>query len=151
MLRLAGGGAKRLGSAVVPCAIRQHEYGKDAYSDKRLSPEVTMHLTASDFASYYRPSPCELRVSLREKREHEAEPGVFDEVLQRLGLRHDIQHLATLGPYTDLSKMSFEDRLKGTREAIKRKAPLIYQPAFMVTHSVNGIAELPPAQLRWRR
>src|SRR5690349_12955751 len=98
-----------------------------------------MHLTASHFVSYYRPSACELRVSLRDKGEHEAEPGVFDEVLQRLGLQHELQHLATLGPYTDLSQMSFDHRLKETRDATKRNAPLIYQPAFMVTHSLNGI------------
>ena len=48
-----------------------------------------MRLTASDFMTYWRPSPCELRVFLHEKGEPEAEPGAFDEVMRRLGIRHE--------------------------------------------------------------
>jgi hypothetical protein len=53
------------------------------------SMEAAMRLTASDFMTYWRPSPCELRVFLHEKGEPEAEPGAFDEVMRRLGIRHE--------------------------------------------------------------
>ena len=55
-----------------------------------------MRLTASDFMTYWRPSSCELRVFLHEKGEPEAEPGAFDEVMRRLGIRHEQEHLATI-------------------------------------------------------
>ena len=46
-----------------------------------------MRLTASDFASYHRPTRCNLRVFLRHRREEEAAPGPYDEVLRRLDSR----------------------------------------------------------------
>ena len=70
-----------------------------------------MRLTASDFMTYWRPSPCELRVFLHEKGEPEAEPGAFDEVMRRLGIRHEQEHLATLGPYLDLSNVQIDERV----------------------------------------
>jgi len=91
-----------------------------------------MRLVASDFVTHYRPTKCELRVFLRHKGEKEAEPSPFDEVLRRLGLRHEREHLATLGPNTDLSGLSEEKRIQQTQDAIARKVPVLYQPAFRV-------------------
>ena len=45
-----------------------------------------MRLIASDFIDYYRPSKCALRVFLKQKGEKEREPGIFEDVLRRLGL-----------------------------------------------------------------
>lgn len=98
-----------------------------------------MHLTASDFISYYRPSPCELRVLLRHRGEPEAKPGPFDEVLRRLGQRHETQHLQTLGPYVDLSSRPFEERLAMTREEVAQRSPVLYQPAFMIKTALAGV------------
>jgi predicted RecB family nuclease len=100
--------------------------------------EVTMRLTASDFMTYWRPSPCELRVFLHEKGEPEAEPGAFDEVMRRLGIRHEQEHLATLGSHLDLSNVLIDERVKRTQEAIADKVPVIYQPAFVVRHRIRG-------------
>lgn len=97
-----------------------------------------MRLTASDFMTYWRPSPCELRVFLLEKGEAEAEPGAFDEVLRRLGICHEQEHLATLGPYIDLSKVLIDGRVGKTLEAVTNKTPVIYQPAFVVQHRIAG-------------
>ena len=97
-----------------------------------------MRLTASDFMTYWRPSPCELRVFLHEKGEPEAEPGAFDEVMRRLGIRHEQEHLATLGPYLDLSNVLIGERVGRTQEAIANKVPVIYQPAFSVRHRIAG-------------
>ena len=97
-----------------------------------------MRLTASDFMTYWRPSPCELRVFLHEKGEPEAEPGAFDEVMRRLGIRHEQEHLATLGAHLDLSSVLIDERVERTREAIASKVPVIYQPAFVVRHGIAG-------------
>jgi predicted RecB family nuclease len=105
---------------------------------KALRLEVTVRLTASDFMTYWRPSPCELRVFLHEKGEPEAEPGAFDEVMRRLGIRHEQEHLATLGPYLDLSSVLIDERVGRTLEAIANKVPVIYQPAFVVRHMIAG-------------
>lgn len=98
-----------------------------------------MRLTASDFTTYFRPSQCELRVWLRHRGEAEQEPGVFDEVLRRLGEKHEREHLATLGPYLDLSQVGEEGRIRRTLEAITEKVPLLYQPAFRVTSQFEAI------------
>ena len=97
-----------------------------------------MRLIASDFVTYHRPTKCELRVFLRHKGEKEAEPSPFDEVLQRLGLRHEKQHLATLGPHTDLSGPSEEERIQQTLDAIAAKVPVLYQPTFRRPHQFAG-------------
>jgi predicted RecB family nuclease len=97
-----------------------------------------VRLTASDFITYWRPSLCELRVFLHEKGEPEAEPGAFDEVMRRLGIRHEQEHLATLGPHLDLSNVLIDEREGRTLEAIAAKVPVIYQPAFVVRHKIAG-------------
>jgi predicted RecB family nuclease len=97
-----------------------------------------VRLTASDFMTYWRPSACELRVFLHEKGEPEAEPGAFDEVMRRLGIRHERKHLATLGPYLDLSTVLLDERVGRSLEAIANKVPVIYQPAFAIRHMIAG-------------
>jgi len=99
---------------------------------------VTVRLSPSDFITYWRPSPCELRVFLHEKGEPEAEPGAFDEVMRRLGIRHEQEHLATLGAHLDLSGVLNDERVGKTLEAIASKVPVIYQPAFFVRHRIAG-------------
>ena len=56
-----------------------------------------VRFTASAFYEYERPSRCGLRVRLRAVGEQEAPPGPFQDVLRRLGERHERQHLAGLG------------------------------------------------------
>ena len=97
-----------------------------------------MRLTASDFASCHRPTRCDLRVFLRHQREQEAEPGPYDVVLRRLGLRHERDHLATLGTFVDTRAASLEEQVKKTADAIERKVPVLYQPAFRATEKLSG-------------
>jgi len=44
-----------------------------------------MCFPASESYDYFRPSPCGLRVFLRDRGEPEAEPGAFDLLLRRSG------------------------------------------------------------------
>lgn len=96
-----------------------------------------MRLTASDFVSYHRPTRCDLRVFLRHRREEAAAPGPFDEVLRRLGLRHEKHHLATLGAFADVSDTSIHDQVKRTADAIASRVPLVYQAAFLVMEKIG--------------
>src|SRR5581483_3854527 len=98
-----------------------------------------MRLIASEIITLHRPTPCELRVHLRYKDAPEAEPGPFDEVLRRLGMRHEAQHLKTLGAYVDLSRVPEQDRVKETLKAIATKAAVIYQPAFVHACQIDGV------------
>jgi len=97
-----------------------------------------MRLIASDFVTHQRPSPCELRVWLRHRGEPERDPTAFDQVLHRLGERHEREHLATLGTYLDLSQLDEEQRLQKTSEAIADRVPVVYQPGFRVTHTFGA-------------
>ena len=97
-----------------------------------------MRLTASDFASCHRPTRCDLRVFLRHQREKEAESGPYDIVLRRLGLRHERDHLATLGTFANASAASLEEQVKKTAESIEAKVPVLYQPAFLAVERICG-------------
>jgi predicted RecB family nuclease len=97
-----------------------------------------MRLTASDFAAYHRPTRCDLRVFLRQRGEEASDPGPYDEVLRRLGLRHEKNHLATLGEFTDLIAPSLHEQVEKTTEAIAKKVPILYQPAFLANAVLAG-------------
>jgi predicted RecB family nuclease len=97
-----------------------------------------MRLIASDLIVYYRPSKCDLRVFLRQKGDKEREPSIFDELLRRLGLTHEKQHLSALSPYVDLSCLSEKERIKQTIDAIAKKAAVLYQPMLLVKDTIAG-------------
>ena len=97
-----------------------------------------MRLTASDFVACHRPSRCDLRVFLRHNREEESEPSPYEEVLRRLGLRHERNHLATLGTFANASAASLEEQVKKTADAIERRVSVLYQPAFAATERICG-------------
>src|SRR5690349_3077988 len=103
-----------------------------------FSVTTNMRLTASDFASCHRPTSCDLRVFLRHQQEQEAEPGPYDIVLRRLGLRHERDHLGTLGTFVNVSAASIEEQVKKTADSIEAKVPVLYQPAFLVTERICG-------------
>ena len=95
-------------------------------------------MIASDFMTYYRPSLCEMRGFLRQQGEKEAEPSAFEQVLSRLGVQHEKEHLATLGTYVDLSGVTLGERVLRTLEAITNRVTVIYQPAFQVNTTISG-------------
>ena len=97
-----------------------------------------MRMTASEFVSYRRPTRCDLRVFLRHQQEPEAEPGPYEVVLRRLGLRHERTHLATLGTFADMTAASIDEHVGKTADAIERKVPVLYQPAFLARERIGG-------------
>ena len=57
--------------------------------------EMMVRLTASDFYTFFRPSRCENRIYLKKIGKEEAPLGPYEEVLFRLGERHEKCHLAS--------------------------------------------------------
>jgi predicted RecB family nuclease len=98
-----------------------------------------LKLSASDFYSFYRPSKCELRVYLRHIGELESPPGPYDEVILRLGLRHEKAHLATFPSFVDLGSGAREERKHKTLEEIEGGAEVIYQPVLNVSRTLGGV------------
>lgn len=95
-------------------------------------------LTASDFIVYQRPTPCELRVWLANRNEPERNATVYEELLHRLGERHEREYLGTLGEFVDLSGVPMEERIKATLDAIAKRPPVLYQPAFRAKHTFGA-------------
>lgn len=97
-----------------------------------------MNLTASHIFNLYRPSLCELRVYLQSKSETESAPSPYMQVLRGLGERHESLHLTSLRDVTDLREGSLSERIPKTKEAVRRKAPVIYQPVFEATANLGA-------------
>jgi predicted RecB family nuclease len=97
-----------------------------------------MQLTASDIVSLYRPTPCSLRLYLREKGVPESEPGAFEQIIQTLAQVHEQNHLATLGAYEDTSVVERGQKVSRTLEAIRNRIPVIYQGEFEHQSTISG-------------
>ena len=99
---------------------------------------MTVRLTASDFYTFFRPSKCENRIYLRHIGKEETTPGPYEEVLFRLGERHEASHLATFPKFSDLSEGPIEEREKKSIKAVKQGAPIIYQAVLRTTYELCG-------------
>jgi uncharacterized protein len=78
-------------------------------------------------------------VYLRQQGVPESEATEFDQVLQRLGERHEVGHLASLGPCEDLSGVPADQRPQRTNDAIRRRVPAIYQGELAADTDLGGI------------
>jgi len=99
-----------------------------------------MKLTAQDFYAQYSPSECGLRVYLRAKGEPEAEPSEFEEVLRRLGKRHEATHLATFPQIVDLRDITIEERAAATMAQVRVGAAVLYQPVLKCSTTLDSVA-----------
>lgn len=97
-----------------------------------------VRLTASDFYTYHRPSKCELRIYFRHRGEKERPPSPYEEVLRRLGERHERAHLATFPDVVDLSSGTIEDRIRRTKEEFVNRSSVIYQAVLKASWAVQG-------------
>ncbi len=86
-----------------------------------------MRLKATDFYTYYRPTPCDLRVYLKQMGVEETLPSPYEEVILRLGKQHEMEHLGSLGPVADISTLPREQRTASTQSEMSNKTPIIYQ------------------------
>jgi predicted RecB family nuclease len=97
-----------------------------------------MTLTASDFYRAYRPSECDLRLYLHHRGVKAAEPGPFEEVIRRLGERHERARLGELAGVLNLGDGTLEDRQRRTLEAIRTGVAVIYQAVLMAVIRLGG-------------
>ena len=98
-----------------------------------------MNLTASDIYAYYQPAVCARRIYLRYRGEPEAEPGPYEQILHKLGERHERAHLVSLGEIEDLSSVDFGKAIHKTKDLIGKGASVIYQPAFSVEARLGSL------------
>ena len=98
-----------------------------------------LRLTASDFHTYHQPEMCESRVYLKAIGTHGADPSAYAEVLKRLGLHFEQQHLASFSNYLDLRGKTRTEREEETRAAVKRNESVIYQPALKAVHRIGTL------------
>ncbi|MFI5294395.1 MAG: TM0106 family RecB-like putative nuclease [Thermodesulfovibrionales bacterium] len=95
---------------------------------------MTLQITPSYFYSLYSPSSCELRLYLNCKGVEPAPPGAFEQVIFRLGKRHEKNHLATFPEFFDLTGMPAEKSL----EEIRKGSPVIYQGSLNSNVQIDG-------------
>jgi len=98
-----------------------------------------IRLTASDLYTYFRPSKCEARIYLKSIGMEEEPPGPFDEILFRLGERHEKAHLATFTGYANFREGKIEDRVIKTRHEIQKGTPVLYQAVLRSEYKLGGI------------
>ena len=98
-----------------------------------------LQLTPSDFYTLYRPGKCENRVYLRQQGFEEAPPSPYEEVIRRLGGRHEASHLASFPVYTDLRQFALTDREQQTKHELQTGTPVIYQGRFRVHHRFGSM------------
>lgn len=98
-----------------------------------------MRFRASNTYDYYHPSKCAKRVALRHRGIPETnKSSPFNDLLARLGERHEKAHLSTLKEVVDLSSLSDEARERETVAAIRTGAPAIYQARFRAITTLDG-------------
>jgi len=98
-----------------------------------------MILTATDLYTYLRPSKCDLRIYLKHRGEEEAPPGPYEEVLRKLGIKHEQSHLKTFPSYVDLSSGTIDQREHQTKESVAQGALVLYQPVLRARMVLDDI------------
>lgn len=99
-----------------------------------------MRLVPSDYHTLYQPSPCGLRVYLRQQGEPEGEPSPLAQVLFTLGRRYELAYLETCRDALDLRGGSQEERADRTYEAVRAGVAVIYQGVLCIRTVLSGVA-----------
>ncbi len=98
-----------------------------------------MRITSSDIYTYYNPSLCELRLFLdAQGREEKSPRSAFEEVIIRMGVAHERQHLETLDNVIDLGDGAMDERLVRTADEIDAGDRIIYQSVLKTDIEIGG-------------
>ncbi len=84
-------------------------------------------ITAQNVYDIYSPRKCKRRLYLRSKGVEGAKPEEIEELIRKLGRRHEAEHLESFEEYEDVSKEPHTERAEATKTLIEKKAPVIYQ------------------------
>lgn len=102
--------------------------------DERREPR----LLASDFYGFLKPSRCGLRVWLKEQGVEPDPPGVFSEMLMRLGIEHERRHLERFPNAVDIGELPRDVQREATRKLVAEGERVIYQGRMHATATVGG-------------
>jgi predicted RecB family nuclease len=96
-----------------------------------------MKLTVHNLYDYYSPSICEKRLYYRFMGGKETPLGPFEEVIIKLGERHEKNHINSLGEYSDVSMFPSVQRGQKTVELIQKNTHIIYQGVLTAKYKIN--------------
>jgi len=86
----------------------------------------------------FAPSYCEKRLYFAYNNVRALEPGPFEQLIYKLGLRHEENYLNSIGEYIDVSTGRIEDRIAVTKKYITDKMPVIYQGVLGENLMINN-------------
>ncbi|GAB4116174.1 MAG: hypothetical protein Kow00103_11550 [Candidatus Caldatribacteriota bacterium] len=66
------------------------------------------------------------------------EPGPFEELIYKLGMRHEKNYLNNIGEYVDLSEGRIEERATLTKKLMANQVPIIYQGVLQERLLIKG-------------
>jgi len=96
----------------------------------KISTQIIYHL----YAPYY----CEKRLFFAYHKVKPLEPGPFEELIYKLGLRHEQNYLNTVGKYLDVSEGRLDERAVLTKKFMTHQVPIIYQGVLQERLLING-------------
>lgn len=83
--------------------------------------KMALTLNPSNFYSLYRPYPCNLRLYLSYKGVPPTPPSEFEEVIFKLGHRHEKNHLSTFPDVSDLTGQPAESTIEEIPNQFRKK------------------------------
>jgi len=86
-----------------------------------------MRISTQIIYNLFAPSYCEKRLYFAYNNVKALEPGPFEQLIYKLGLRHEENYLNSIGECIDVSTGRIEDRIIATKKYIADKMPVIYQ------------------------
>ncbi|MHC2994005.1 MAG: TM0106 family RecB-like putative nuclease [Candidatus Atribacteria bacterium] len=86
----------------------------------------------------FAPSYCEKRLYFAYNNVKTLEPGPFEQLIYKLGLRHEKNYLNSIGEYIDVSTGRIEERIAATKKYTNDKVLVIYQGVLCEDLMVNN-------------
>lgn len=86
----------------------------------------------------FAPSYCEKRLYFAYNNVKALEPGPFEQLIYKLGLRHEENYLNSIGEYINVSTGRIEERIATTKKYISDKMSVIYQGVLCEDLIVNN-------------
>ena len=97
-----------------------------------------MKIAAHNIYDYYSPTRCEKRLYYRFKGEEESQLTPFEEVITRLGEKHETAHIDSLGEYFNVSDLPYRQRAVKTKELIQKQTQIIYQGLLTAEYKIDN-------------
>lgn len=97
-----------------------------------------MRISVQIIYNLFAPSYCERRLFFAYNNIKPLEPGPFEQLIYKLGLRHEENYLRSIGKYADASRGRLKERIAITKKYIAEKVPIIYQGVICEELIINN-------------